>query len=364
MQTTPLEIQGMLDMMPDAILLVGENGIIAACNKQVEKLLGYQASELVHQPVEVLMPEKFREKHKQHVHQYFQHQSMRKMGIGLRLWAQKKDYSQVDVDIALSPFADGTNKFVIAVMREIADKMILEQKIVSLERMKDELERFAYVVSHDLKAPLHRIKMLVNLITLEIPEHSSSDFGQMVGYLHQSVDTIDKLIHGILDYTRVGAEEQVSWVDLNEVLSEARSAIVQPDYFSISLLHALPVVPGNRTKLMQIFLNLITNAIKYNKHASGVLQIDCTAQDDFFEFSFADNGTVVPPEKREEIFKLFTRAANDNDKASHGIGLSIVKKITEQAGGKIIYAESALGGSEFRFTWPKAGHFKTIAHSG
>jgi signal transduction histidine kinase len=163
---------------------------------------------------------------------------------------------------------------------------------------------------------------------------------------------MEKLIHGILDAARMGYEVKKDFIDLNQVLDEVKITIHIPENFAIYVKKSLPLVFGNYTKWLQVFQNLITNAIKYNRKAEGILQLDWSENDKNFEFSFADNGTAIPESKQQLIFRLFERAEEEDDK-SHGIGLFIVKHIIQTARGRIGYKGSAMGGSEFYFNWPK-----------
>lgn len=345
-------IQEIFNLLPDVVLCINQQGVITGCNQSVIRVLGYDQHELVNQPLSILIPERFRSQHPGHIASYFKNSEPRKMGAGMRLWAVKKDGSEIDVDIALSRYTSEDDTCVIAVLREITDKVMLEQKIDTLEKVKAELERFAYTLSHDLKSPLQRVKMLAELLTVDLNADENPETKKMVRYLHESVNTMDRLIKGILEYTRAGHAVTNGGIDLNEILTEATSVIVVPERFNIEAGQTLPTVQGNRTQLLQIFLNLITNAIKFNKKEKGKLSISWAEVPTGFQFSFADNGSIVPEEERENIFKLFTRGAAAADHESHGLGLSIVKKIIEQAGGTITYRESRLGGSDFVFVWP------------
>lgn len=346
-------IQEVFNLLPDVVVSVNAHGIITTCNQAVERVLGYKSSELVNQPVSILIPKRFRGHHDQHIAEYFKHANPRKMGAGMRLYAVRKDGTEIDIDIALSRYEHQGETYAITVLREITDKVMLEQKVDTLERVKTELERFAYTLSHDLKSPLQRVKMLAELITVDLNPEEHADTKKMVRFLHDSVDTMDRLIKGILEYTRAEHPVVHDGVNLNEVLAEVLYVIVKPENFEVKVPRPLPVLQGNKTQLFQVFLNLISNAIKFNKKDKGILSIWWEKLPNGFQFTFEDNGTIVPAEEREKIFKPFTRGTAATDHDSHGLGLSIVKKIIEQAGGSITYRESALGGSAFVFVWPE-----------
>lgn len=345
-------LKEVFDLLPDAVLVVDEHGKIMLYNHELSALLGYSAEELLSMGIETVIPEKFRDRHAMFVSDFFNKKNARKMAAGLRLYALKKDNTEVQVDIALSPYEVFGTSYTIAVIRELSEKQYLEEKIGALERTKEELERFACVVSHDLKAPVKRIHVLVDLILKELPAEPGGDLQMLIKYLRQSIYLTEKLIAGILEQARTEHHVDAEELDLNEILSEVQKGMVIPSNFQINVPQPLPSITGNRTQWIQVFMNLITNAIKYNDKPQGMLEIKWSAVKGFTVLNFADNGTVVSDEKRNSIFQMFFRGEDQIDGASHGIGLSIVKKITDKAGGKIQYAESKLGGSEFIIYWP------------
>lgn len=345
-------LREVFDLLPDTVFVVNEMGHIVMHNAHAPVTFGYDKEELVGKRIDILVPTRLREKHGSKMREFFVKKESRNMAEGIRLVAVKKDNSEFRVDIALSPFNLYGASYTIAVVRELSDKIFLEQKVQMLEKMKEELERFAYVVSHDLKSPVKRIHMLVDLIVMELGDKVDSNLQTLINYLHQSVSITENLIHGILEQARLESETETSDIDLNILLEEAKKGVIIPDSFTFEIPTPLPVIRGNYTQWLQVLLNMVTNSIKYNDKEKGILRIETSEQGNFYRFSFKDNGTVVPPEKREIIFTLFKRGHDNEDKGSHGIGLSIVKKIVEKAGGSIEYSVSDLGGSEFNIFWP------------
>lgn len=343
----------LFELLPDAVLVVDEKGVIIECNGQTLPVLGYDSQELKGKTLDILIPVHLHDRHKMHMVSYSTDQQIRKMGHGLKLQAKRKDGANIDVDIALAPLETETKQYTLAVIRDISARLSLDKKIGSLERIKGELEKFAMVVSHDLKSPLQRVKALVHLITLKLSAAENAEIKEMVGYLNESILTMEELIYGILDYARTDNDETFENVDLNKVFVAVKQNVIIPENFRIEVRKPLPQVSGNYTKLFQVFLNLITNAIKYNNKPEGLLSIDWCENETEYTFQFADNGIVVPAEKRNDIFKLFHRVKEEKGKESHGVGLSIVKKIIQQAGGTIWYEESSFGGSCFTFSLAK-----------
>ena len=348
-------ITGAFDLFPDAIIIIDKNGVIKNANKQLKSVFGYEENEITNKELSILLPDRFKDRHPHFVASFFETSSIRKMGAGTSLFGKHKLGHEINIDIALSVINTGTEQFALAVIRDISDKMQLVNKIKSIEIIKSELEQFAYILTHDLKAPLNRVKALTQLINLELNDKDSSEIKIIVNYLNDSVIGMEKLIHGVLDYHKTKLENNIeeSTVNLNEVFDQVIKMISCPDNFKITLKKALPTITGNNTMLLQVFLNLINNAITHNTKESGILEIDWIKNDYHLEFLFSDNGIVIPEEQRENIFDITSQLGKSKTKNSHGFGLSIVKQIIEKNKNcKIWYEPSVIGGSCFKFTLP------------
>ena len=162
------------------------------------------------------------------------------------------------------------------------------------------------------------------------------------------------LIGGVLQYSRVGClEEKKEQVDLNEVVSEVIDMIGIPGDIQLSIEKELPVVECGQVKIMQVFGNLLGNAVKHMDKPQGHVKIDYVEEDGFWKFSVTDNGPGIEEEHFDRIFRMFQTLKPRDKFESTGIGLTVVKKIVESYGGRI-WVESKLGeGSTFYFTFPK-----------
>src|SRR5690606_30940765 len=180
-------LKEVFDLLPDALVVVDSDGNIMFYNQELSNLLGYSPHELISKPIEVLVPHRSRAVHNHYVADFFRRGLRRKMAAGLPLFALCKDQSEIQVDIALSPYTIGENAYAIAVIREVSEMQYLEQKVGRVRRAKEELGQFACVVSHDLKAPVNRVHAVVDMIVKELPGEKSADLSVLVGYLRQSV---------------------------------------------------------------------------------------------------------------------------------------------------------------------------------
>lgn len=233
---------------------------------------------------------------------------------------------------------------------EEKQKLLIEE----IENINQELKNFAYVVSHDLKAPLRAIGSLSDWIRNDYADKLDDEGQELIRLLDTRVKRMHNLIEGILQYSRVGRmmEEKV-FVDLNDTVKGAIELISPPDNISIEVDNELPAVVIEKTRIEQIFQNLISNAIKYMDKPKGNINIGSSSKNGIMNFYVTDNGPGIEKKYFDKIFQIFqTLNARDNFEST-GVGLSLVKKIVEMYGGKI-WVESKLNeGSTFYFSLPK-----------
>lgn len=229
----------------------------------------------------------------------------------------------------------------------------LREKSERLEQSNRELDQFAYVTSHDLKAPLRAIANLATWIEEDLGEQLTGDVQENMGLLRGRVRRMEALIQGILDYSRIGREAaRPEAVDLSELLPEIIDSLGVPEGFEVNVEGKLPVLRAPRVRLTQVFSNLIGNAIKYHDRPSGRVDMRVTNGGQWYEFSVDDDGPGIPDEYHEKVFGLFQTLEARDTVESTGIGLTLVKKIVEEQGGSIRIAPHEGRGAHFRFTWP------------
>jgi len=224
-----------------------------------------------------------------------------------------------------------------------------------MAKVNKELRDFAYVVSHDLKAPLRGIKTLADWIVADYADRLDDEGKEQLRLLVNRVDRMHTLIDGILQYSRVGRIcEEKEPVDLEKLVPQIVDLLAPPEHIEITICDDLPVVPFERTRMTQIFQNLLSNAIKYNDKPQGRIHVGCHAEEGHWTFRVSDNGLGIDEKYHQKIFQLFQTLCPRDQYESTGIGLTLVKKIVESYGGRI-WVESRLGeGSTFFFTVPRA----------
>ena len=238
--------------------------------------------------------------------------------------------------------------------RQAADLIEQQQTTAALSERNQELDSFVYIVSHDLKAPLRAISNLSNWIEEDLGTELPVDTQQQMAQLRGRVQRMEAMINGLLQYARVGrTDDQLQLVSVAELLAEILDSLAPPSTFKIVITPDLPTFHTKRLLLSQVFANLIGNAFKHHDKSNGFMRISCQERGDFYEFTIVDDGPGIPQEQHDRVFIIFQSTNPQKNPDSTGIGLSIVKKIVETAGGRI-WLESELGkGTTFYFTWPK-----------
>lgn len=223
-----------------------------------------------------------------------------------------------------------------------------------LEKSNRDLDQFAYIVSHDLKAPLRAINNLAQWIYEDVGPVIADDSRKNLEMLRGRVLRMDALITGILEYSKIGRTKTSSGlVDVSALLGEVLDLLAPPKHIGVVVETDMPVLNTSKIMLLQVFSNLISNAIKYNDKPAGLITIRCAELHAHYEFRVEDNGPGIPAEYQEKVFVIFQTLQSRDKKESTGIGLTIVKRIVEEHGGKIWIESKEGNGSKFVFTWPK-----------
>jgi PAS domain S-box-containing protein len=344
----------------DAIITIDERGTVDSFNPAAERLFGYGRDEVLGKNVSMLMPSPDREAHDGYLAHYQATGEKRIIGIGREVLAQRKDGASFPVELAVSEMQVGGRRMFTGLVHDVSVRKQAEARqarlIHELESANEELKNFAYVVSHDLKAPLRAIGSLADWISADQSDKLDADGKEHLRLLTQRVRRMDSLIDGILQYSRVGrVRETLADVDVNEIVNEALAMLAPPPHIRVEVAPDLPVLHAERTRILQLFQNLLSNAIKYLDKPEGLIKVDCVEHDQDWEFSVSDNGPGIEPRHFKRIFQLFQTLVPKDRVESTGVGLALVKKIVELYGGRV-WVESQPGvGSTFFFTLPRSG---------
>lgn len=254
--------------------------------------------------------------------------------------------------------SDGAIREWVGVHTDVTEQRLNETErerlIARLGRINAELDQFAYVASHDLKAPLRGISSLSKWLEQDLGPKLDGQDREHLRLLRDRADRLEALIDGILAYSRAGRQRQrVEQVDADRLVQDTVELLAPPNTARVEKKSPLPVLRTERVPFQQVWMNLVGNALKYCKRSDPVVELSAKDAGRFWEFEVRDNGPGIPPEHQQRIWGIFQTLESRDEGAGTGIGLSVVKKIVEGKGGRA-WVESVLGkGSSFHFTWPK-----------
>jgi len=235
---------------------------------------------------------------------------------------------------------------------------ILDSSITLLKRQRDELDQFAHIVSHDLKAPLRGIDNVVTWIEEDHHVELSIRVRDYLNVIKGRIVRAESLLKGILDYAKVGKVEKVrEAVDINELIPEINQDILQRPGIELQVQPNMPILHTEKIPLIQIFTNLITNAYKYHDKVNGVIKIYFREAGDFYEFFVEDDGPGIDPSYHHKIFLIFQTLHEGDSFESTGVGLAIVKKILDDRDLSITVRSEVGRGAIFSFAWPKNEYY-------
>ena len=353
LQESERRYRRIFNSVSDALCILDSAGNILEANPRMceahgysyEGLIGSNAKKLVH-PDSIGLFEKFKESSKNNETFHVEAKDI------------CKDGTVIDIEVNGTPINYKDEKCSLALIRDITVRKQAEQQQAELlekvEKINGELKDFAYVVSHDLKAPLRGIGTIAGWLSADYADKLGDEGKEQMDLLLSRVKRMHNLIEGVLLYSRAGSkpEEQVR-IDLNKIVTEVVEMIVPPDNIEITVENQLPVIFAGYTRVTQLFQNMLSNAIKFMDKPDGQVKINCVEEDGFWKFSVTDNGPGIKEEYFERIFKMFQTLKSRDEFESTGAGLTVAKKITEYYGGKIWVASEVGEGSTFYFTLPK-----------
>lgn len=348
-----------VESAPNAMILVNHEGVITLVNKQTEILFGYQRNELVGNKLEMLIPKRFSQHHPDHRETFFKKPQTRAMGAGRDLFAQKKDGTEIQVEIGLNPIETPEGQVVLASIIDITERKLQEitlKKQVELETRNKELEQFAYVASHDLQEPLRTVSNYMQVIEEDYSNRILDD--QALKYIrsvNNATSRMSMLIKALLDFSRLGNNRKLVKTDCNLLVKEVLADLQTIVKTSGATIHVseLPVLNVYETEMRQLFQNLITNAVKFCRSGTKPeVWIDAEKPDGKWLFRIRDNGIGIEPQHFTRIFEIFQRLHTADEYEGNGIGLANCKKIVELHQGEMSLESVPGNGSTFKFTIP------------
>ena len=351
--------RGLLEAAPDAMVVVNQGGAIVLLNVQAEKQFGYSRDELIGQKVKNIIPEGFAERLVADALRSVEEALAQQIGTGIELTGRRKDRSEFPIELMLSPLESAEGTLVTAAVRDITTRKKAEanllNKMEELNRSNEELGQFAYIASHDLQEPLRMVASYTQLLSRRYKGKLDSDADEFIAFAVDGASRMQRLIQDLLAYSRVGTKGRdllnvSSEAALQQALKNLRGAIEEKG--ALVTHDPLPSVLADEMQLIQLFQNLVGNAIKYQ--SSGIPKVHISATRNGgkkWTFSVKDNGLGIDSQYFEKIFGMFQRLHKREEFAGTGIGLAICKKIVERHGGNISVESEPGHGSTFRFAF-------------
>jgi PAS domain S-box-containing protein len=348
--------RNIFENIQDVIFQTDPNGVFWSISPSIKEITGYTSEELIGKPTNVLQTD---EEKPDAVIKIIQEKFILK---NFEKLVKTKSGELICVSLNAKMIFDknGIPHHIDAIAQDITQRKKDEKEIANqnqkLQIQNKELEQFAYITSHDLQEPLITLKCFSELIKADFPKDANENINQYLDFILESSDRMQKLVKGLLDYSRIGSQIEITKVDCNELVNNAISIlsdIIEKSETQI-IIGDLPKVQGHSIELIQLFQNLIENAIKFRKKEIP-LAINITAKqvEDNWQFAVEDNGIGIEEQNKEKAFIIFKRLNNRDEYPGIGIGLAICKKIVALHRGSI-WVESTFGqGTIVYFTIPK-----------
>jgi PAS domain S-box-containing protein len=361
-------IETIVSNVVDGVVILDRNACIESINTAAISVFGYSFAEVVGQNLSRLisdLPSNGCSNPNDGVEQLLNH------GQQWQATGRRSNGETFPVEISVSQIA--LNQRLIAIVRDITERQQAAQKLqaraeeltqlnailagtnAELRSRNQELDQFAYVASHDLKAPLRAIASLSEWIEEDLSGQILDENRHQMSLLRSRVKRMEGLINGLLYYSRIGRTHvPVETVDVRALIEEIIDSLAPPSTFTVRIGSEMPILNTRRLPLRQVLANLLDNAFLHHPRLDGTVTVSVTDGGRWYEFTIQDDGDGIDPSYHDKIFTIFQTLVPRDTRESTGIGLAIVKKILETEGGSIRVTSQEGQGAAFRFTWLKS----------
>jgi two-component system sensor kinase FixL len=349
---------------PDSVVVSDERGRITFINQQGERVFGYARAEVLGQGIDVLLPERFRPQHVGHRAGYYAEPRTRPMGMGLELFAQRKDGTEFPVEISLSHVRMAEGLRIIAIVRDITARKQLEEALRASQREADRLkDEFIAIAAHELRNPLAALRGFADMLHVQTARGHGPELAEWqmeaIEAIDQSSARLAELTDDLLDVTRLQAGKLELHLGAHDLVTLARRVIArqqtttQRHSLSLAATQEPITVQIDEMRFEQVLNNLVHNAIKYSPDGGDItlaLQVDAAAQT--VTLCVADQGIGIPASEQGRIFGRFARAENAQGIGGTGLGLYLCRELVERHQGRITFTSQEGVGSTFCLTLP------------
>jgi PAS domain S-box-containing protein len=354
-------IQAIVANVVDGVMVINTQGEIATFNQAAAQMFGYDPLEVLGWPWLKLLTISDNSK---------QLLTLQSNGHIWQAMGQRKNGEWFPIEVSMNSITLDDDR--IAIIRDITERQQLAAKLQSkaaqlstlntsllasnqsLLQSNRELEQFAYITAHDLKAPLRAIASLSEWIEEDLGDNISVETRSQMQLLRGRTYRMHALLNSLLEYSRSGRlQSPIITVDVHQLLTDVIKALAPPATFTINTVTPMPILHTRRQPLQQVFTHLIDNAIRHHPTRQGIVKVSAIEHSDCYEFAIADNGDGIDPQFQDRIYTIFQTLKARDLQENTGAGLAIVKKVVTAEGGTIELESAAGSGATFRFTWLK-----------
>jgi len=351
------KFRNLLENAPDAMVIVNENNCIELVNSETEKMFGFSKSELIGQPVTMLLSNESSDNPFVLDREGGNQMSIGEIGEGIDFFAVNKNGEHFPVEINVAALNTGDGLLLSAAIRDVTVRKKTEAKLLrmaAVEAKNEEMEQLAYITSHDLREPLLTMKQYSQVLQKMFNDSLGEQGTHLLNTIIRSADRMEERINDLLNYSQLGQVKELTVLDCNDTLQLVTgdlNLLIEKNEAKITTENLPTAMKAYGTELQLIFQNLINNAIKFKAtDRQPKVHISSEIKNDGWEFKVADNGIGIAEKHFKKVFSIFQKLHSSTDYPGSGIGLAQVKKLVEMHNGQI-EVESKIGeGTTFIFS--------------
>lgn len=338
-------LANIMENIADSLIALSSDGVIEHYNKASETIFGYTPAEAIGQKVSMLLPIQYSDRMGEMI-EYLTSREINREIIG-----QRKNGEIFPMLISVAEVKGENGKTFSCIVRDITQAKRSEYE---LKRSNQELEQFAYIASHDLKAPLRSIDNLAKWVIEDTGPALPQDAQDKLEMLRGRVGRLEKLLDDILSYSRAGRQQEtIEEIDVQRLVENLAQTHLPPG-FELKIMTDLPVLKAARAPLNQIFGNIFSNSVKHHDKGRGIIEVSSEENEYHYIFTVKDDGPGIPAEFHSRVFQMFQTLQPRDKVDGSGLGMAIIKKLIEYQGGKVsIRSEDGQRGTAIIFTWPR-----------
>ncbi len=325
----------LLETAPDAMVIVDSDGRISIVNSQTEQMFGYSRRELLGNPIEMLLPERFRDRHESHRAGYVREPSLRPMGQGLELLGRRKDGEEFPVEISLSPVESENGRFISSTIRDVTERARMEKAIIAAQEEAERANKantaFLAAASHDLRQPVQALSLLNGALRRTVKDERALS---MIDSQENSLTAMTNLLNSLLDISRLDAgaiAPEIEEFPVSRVIDRLAAEFgrqAQHKGLKFSAVSCPTVVRSDVSLLGEILQNLVSNAIRYTEE--GGVSLTCRSDANVCRLEVRDTGVGIEEDELESIFLEFNQGSSRTaTKEGFGLGLAIVRRLAD-----------------------------------